>query len=216
MLDIKKIAGDSLHTKKPKRAEVIGHLKQVVELINRGPADAIEGHLASIYAFFDAARPSKKAADDVFAWVAQAVTKDKTRPALALPYSDKDRTLVATDGRRVHWVDEAGYDADTFYTMGARPVKVEFKFPGWTQIVPRGLPGRQLMPDVEYCPKPAHYAPKGVARFKASGIDFVVNGEYLRQALNGMKDPDIRFADAVSPIHISDGTRNAVIMPLRP
>lgn len=216
MLDIKKIAGDSLHTKKPKRAEVIGHLEQVVELINSGNADIIEGHLASIYAFFDAARPSKKAADDVFAWVAQAVTKDETRPALALPYSDEDQTLVATDGRRVHWVDEAGYDADTFYTMGARPVTVEFNFPKWKLVLPRGLPNRQLMPAVVYCPKPANYAPKGVAHFTVEGVEFVANGEYLREALAGMKDPDVRFADAVSPIHISDGTRNAVIMPLRP
>lgn len=216
MLDIKKIAGDSLHTRKPKRADVIGHIEQMVELINSGHADIIESHLACIYAFFDAARPSKKAADDVFAWVAQAVTTDKTRPALALPYCDKDRTLVATDGRRVHWVDEAGYDADTFYTMGGRPITVEFKFPNWLQVKPSGLPNRALMPAVEYCSKPAGFAPKGVGRFTVDGVDFVVNGEYLRAALAGMTDPDVRFRDAVSPIHISDGTRNACIMPLRP
>ena len=216
MLDIKKIAGDSLNTRKPKRADVIGHLEQMVELINSGNAECIDSHLASIYAFFDAARPTKKAADDVFAWVAQAVTTDKTRPAMASPYSDKDRTLVATDGRRVHWVDDAGYDAETFYTMLARPMTVEFKFPGWRQVVPSGLPHRALMPAVDYCPKPAPYSPKGVGRFKVEGVDFVVNGEYLRAALAGMIEPDVRYRDAVSPIHISDGTRNACIMPLRP
>lgn len=216
MLDIKKIAGDSLHTRKPKRGDVISHIEQMVSLINSGHTDCIEPHLASIYAFFDAARPTKKAADDVFAWVAQAVTKDKTRPALALPYSDEDRTLVATDGRRAHWIDDAGYDSDTFYTLGARPATVGFRFPNWLNVKPAGLPNHGCMPDVEYCPKPAHHAPEGTGRFTVGGVNFVVNGRNLREALNGMKEPDVRFSDAVSPIHISDGTRNAVIMPLRP
>lgn len=216
MLDIKKIAGDALHTRKPKRANVIAHLEQMVELINSGHLAAIEPHLASIYAFFDAARPSKQSESDPFAWVAQAVTVDDTRPSIALPYSDSAGTLVATDGRRVHWIDDAGYDVDTFYNKAGRPLTVEFKFPNWTQVKPQGLPSRAPMPDVEYCAKPAHHAPKGLARFTVGGVDFVVNGQNLREALSGMNDPDIRYRDAVSPIHISDGTRNACIMPLRP
>ena len=193
MIDIKKIAGDALHARKPKRADCITHIEQMVELINSGAADAIEGHLASLYAFFDAARPSKKAESDVFAWVAQAVTKDKTRPALALPYSDKDQTLVATDGRRVHWVDGAGYEPETFYTMGAKPMTVEFKFPNWLQVKPAGLPNREPMPAVEYCIKPASYSPTGTGRFTVGGVEILANAQNLREALAGMKDPDVRL-----------------------
>ncbi len=216
MVDIKKIAGDVLRTKKPKKAECIAHIEMLVELINHGNVESIEPHLTSLYAFFDAARPAKKAESDLFAWVAQAVTKDQARTDLSLPYCDDQGFLVATDGRRLHWIENSGRDTDTFYNKWGRPVQVEFTYPNWRTVKPCALPYCEPMPEVVYCAKPEKSADKGTARFEVGGVAFIFNAQFLREALAGMDSPNIRFAGSLTPVHIADGTRNAVIMPLRP
>ena len=192
--------------KRPNADLAIRSIETIAEALGDGHPD-LEPMLTTLYAFHDSERPGSKAATDVFAWVYQAAGKDDTRLSIYAPYVDGG-VLVATDGRRVHWVETTDYP-EGYLDKRGRSLSVDWNYPAWRQVVPTSFTSSGTLPahDIDIKTK--------VATIDCGGTVLTFQAHFFREAIAGMKSPWIKFNDNKSPVLISDGTRNAVIMPVR-
>lgn len=150
-------------------------------------------------------------------FVCKAISKDETRFALNHIKVEEER-IIATDGRRLHIADiECDFD---FLEPGHYLVEKinkksvtllrnndeDIKYPNWEQVIPEGFKNKESV-------EAGDSFVSQVAL--ATGAKFCTNYlEDINSAI-GFGSLNVHFNDKFETIKIEDGTRTAIIMPMR-
>jgi len=213
-----------LHTgsakKNIKKAEAFDELVSMIQYMDSIKDDRVKvlaPRLAGLVNYFEP-KITAKAKKDPFAWVAQACSTDPLREVLNYVYCDKGM-LVATDGRRMHWMPAPeGYEDNTFYTTRGDKHDTSCVFPNWRQVIPERGVGTWTM----Y--KRSSISIDGTSRnFRGNKISVTnvkgstyIDTKYLKEAMSMDAEATMYNHDELSPVLLHmDGERKAVIMPLR-
>jgi len=216
---LKKIRSTSHLTNKPKKAAALRSLENLIASFTGAPATAVAAvrfDLDVLHAFFNDPKPLKKAADCDLAWVNQATHKaSKSRGSRGVMdhMIVLDGVLVATDGARLHWVENSGFP-DGYITSGGHPKEVDGCYPNYLNVIPRSF-GRQEPISVDSITNVRPHDVGKACTVLVGGCEFSFNMTSLMEALNGMKGAHIKVNGTGQPVKITDGRRNAVLMPLR-
>ena len=108
-------------------------LCKIVEGLDDTEDKGRKAKLSSLLRYFET-NPKARAGKDAFAWMAQAVSTDKTRLALTVVSYD-DENVVATDGHRLHIMPNTG-ERRGFYTAQGQPEIEGPTYPNYKQIIP--------------------------------------------------------------------------------
>jgi hypothetical protein len=144
-----------------------------------------------------------------FKWLAKAIAKDKTRPALMCFHVEDKDTIVTTDGRRLHMLTRANHCIPRGnYRIAAKiPLIIEADpettYPNWRQVIPT---------DDNATVHSAGDRHIAASLFGQAGG--VMDLDFITQAFNGgpMK---MLVRGPLDPVILKDETRLAVIMPMR-
>lgn len=202
------IRANAHRVSKPKKEIALLHLEQIIKEVGTASSRV---YLESLYSFFDSNRPTKKAETDELAWISQALSKDKTREVLNHLYCDEG-TLVATDGRRLHYIENTAYPSG-YLTHQGHTKNVDGHYPNYKLVIPESFAFSSHISEESFewdaVNKECFYSiPDSDKRMN-------FNSDFVRQALAGMENPVLYWNGETYPAKISDGRRNAIIVPIR-
>jgi hypothetical protein len=151
---------------------------------------------------------SQKAASDLRYWVAQAVSKDDTRPHLHNVRCEPGK-LIATDGHRLHIAED---DTNSTYTGFLEPITLTPFIDPDTQFPPYG--------DIEKIAPPATKI-VSFDDFEPMAKDIVKLGEvfferrYIKEAFAGSETMKVSESGPLDVARFEGENRTALIMPRR-
>lgn len=165
---------------------------------------------ALLYTFFKPAAP--KVAKTAFDWVAQAVSKDVTRPYLNYVYADGP-AIVATDGYKLHTAPNVDGLPNGFYDSQGNKIELDANYPDWRRI----LPEEKNLVTMDKNKLEIAEGGKGGKQqaYKIGLADVGFNTKYLDQATLGEKTFDVYLCDGgFNPVVVRNKFGKAVIMPV--
>lgn len=207
-----------LISKKPSKAEgleIVKSLEAIGKVAGLNHAET-QHALAQLYQFFMPVTPTKpKTAQD---WVGKAMPKNHKRPALLslLPllymYSNGS-SFVATDGNRLHMVHNQNVPQGSYdRAMGLVDRSVCGEFPNWRRVIPdhhNHIGFKQLTLEERQFKKVNVYD-----IYYQGDLLVTVDSSFMRDALSFMDSPIVSFGDNRQAILLTDGDKQAVIMPV--
>lgn len=146
---------------------------------------------------------------DDFKWLAKAMSKDKTRPALMVFHVEDKDTIVTTDGRRLHMLTrrDHGIPAGNYRLAARVPMIIEADpenhYPNWRQVIPSG--DGATVRDV---------GDRHIAAAWFGKVGGVLNLDFITDAFTG-SPMKMTTTNALSLVVLKDETHLAVIMPMR-
>lgn len=187
-------------------------------------------HFEALLSYFDDNKPTKKVETDDLAWVYQAVSKDKERKRLQLIYCDqgdeanKINWLVSNDGRRMHYIEcnirknipTQGCFKQGYYNGKGNKIELDEPYANWRQVIPTSDSEIEVSKlEVGIGP----YSETISLKHPDNGsMLLVLTEKHWREAIVGMDNPMLYWNGAYGdrkngPIKVTDGKRNAVMMP---
>lgn len=227
-----------LRDKKCSKAGALISLEWMIENILPILPDALRtfeeweynAHFEALLSFFDSNNPTKKVETDDIAWIYQAVSKDKTKRRLQLIYCDqgdesnKINWLVAIDGRRCYYIEcnirknipTQGCFKQGYYNGKGNKIEFDEPYVNWRQIIPATFDGEIEVSKLEV--RIGKYDTTISLKHPDSASLLILTEKHWREAIVGMDNPMLywngTYGDRkAGPIKISDGNRNAVMMP---
>lgn len=204
------------HTIKTNKSQAFEAIKKIG--LENLDDDEMQTAISRVYAYF-LPKPTAKTKSD-FAWTSRAQGFKDVRTYLNQPYSD-GKTFVATDGSRMHLIRNKSLDAG-FYNSNETLLSADHGlgcFPDFERVIPKHKQSVKLS-DVQYGDiQPIRNTKKAfsIKLHLSPDVTIEINRRYLNEALSGLGDnPEIRFNSNVEPIHIIDGDKEVVIMPILP
>lgn len=145
---------------------------------------------------------------DALRFIVKARAKESTRYAISAILVEKD-CIVATDGRRLHWVninhpfEEGLYDVVkcTRSYIFLKPHDGKLKFPRWRDIVPKHK--------IYFTASAIESAYVGLG-----GKNIAIKIGFLQNVLEEYEVSEIYIGEPDRPIYVKRDDYNAVIMPI--
>lgn len=202
---------------KPTKKEAFKLVYEALEQPESLEAPQVQA-LKQLYAYFMPSLPKRP--KTAFQWVAKASAKKDARYYLNYVYQDADGTLVATDGHRLHIIENYG-EARTWYNPNTGDETGDVgHFPDYRRVVPSA----DDMAFAGYIESQAQLEHRPLNDSKGNTAAILPNGSavyalYLEDALQGFNAPCLWVQNAVDKAVVitDDATadRHATIMPVR-
>jgi hypothetical protein len=188
---------------KPTKKELLTVIDEILE-----SSDSYDPKLVGLVWLYFEKNPSQKAASDLRYWVAQAVSKDDTKPHLHNVRCEPGK-LIATDGHRLHIAED---DTNSTYTGFLEPITLTPFIDPDTQFPPYG--------DIEKIAPPATKI-VSFDDFEPMAKDVVKLGEvfferrFIKEAFAGSETMKVSEGDPLNVARFEGENRTALIMPRR-
>lgn len=175
-------------------------------------AELSEQDLAELVAYFEPTIPAKP--KTAIQWVSKSMAKNDVRYYLNAARVTERGDLVAIDGHRIHFVASEGheFDADKWLTRQGAACDVDGKFPDIYRFTDKA----HNLPLTEWPNLCGEVKSVGKVKALQVGANWY-NRQYLADALSGIESGTAHCEGKGAALHLvsSEGTRKAVIMPMR-
>lgn len=184
----------------------------VKELATETNPEFREAKLSILYSYFMPSTPKMPKTE--MDWCQSATAKKDVREYLQYVYVNANGRMSGTDGHRVHIVENSGM-AEGYYDKAGNKVDLDYKYPDIDRIIKKHTKFTELASvDIDQIA----VTDKGIntRKIQVNGELVVhVQKDYYDQAVVGFDQPTMHYTDKTSCIQIEEGSKIAVIMPIR-
>jgi hypothetical protein len=186
---------------KPTKKELLTVIDEILE-----SSESFDPKLVGLVWLYFEKNPSQKAANYPSWWVAQAVSKDETRPSLHNVRCEPGK-LIATDGHRLHIATNQNVVSKGFLEPTTlTPIEFDEQFPPYDQILNSAPPATKIVSFDDFEPVAKDVVKLGEVFFER---------RYIKEAFAGSETMRVSKSGPRDVARFEGENRTALIMPRR-